>query len=56
MPSAAPSNETLFTPLKVGDIEIAHRLVLAPLTRMRADTKHVLGGVLNRLDNRAERS
>jgi N-ethylmaleimide reductase len=27
----------LFDPLKIGDLTLAHRLVMAPLTRMRAD-------------------
>jgi N-ethylmaleimide reductase len=31
------SNAKLFTPLKVGDIEIANRIAMAPLTRNRAD-------------------
>ena len=38
------SNEVepaLFQPLKVGDITLAHRVVLAPLTRCRANNKHV---------------
>lgn len=30
----------LFTPLQVGDITLAHRVVLAPLTRYRADDSH----------------
>ncbi|KAL4252355.1 Aldolase-type TIM barrel [Abortiporus biennis] len=35
------STPKLFQPLKVGDIELKHRIVLAPLTRFRADSKHV---------------
>ncbi|KZV75902.1 NADH:flavin oxidoreductase/NADH oxidase [Peniophora sp. CONT] len=31
----------LFTPLKVGNALLQHRIVLAPLTRLRADDKHV---------------
>ncbi|ORY86243.1 hypothetical protein BCR37DRAFT_344145 [Protomyces lactucae-debilis] len=31
----------LFKPLKVGDIELKHRVVMAPLTRMRAKEGHV---------------
>ncbi|KAL2863857.1 alkene reductase [Aspergillus lucknowensis] len=31
----------LFTPLKVGSIEVAHRLALAPMTRFRNDDRHV---------------
>ncbi|TWG88879.1 N-ethylmaleimide reductase [Cupriavidus gilardii J11] len=32
---------TLFTPTKVGPFELKHRVVLAPLTRMRADVANV---------------
>ncbi|KZV68718.1 NADH:flavin oxidoreductase/NADH oxidase [Peniophora sp. CONT] len=32
---------TLFTPIKVGNALLQHRIVLAPLTRFRADDKHV---------------
>ncbi|EON66457.1 hypothetical protein W97_05555 [Coniosporium apollinis CBS 100218] len=31
----------LFSPLRIGDIEVKHRVVLAPLTRYRADESHV---------------
>ena len=31
----------LFQPLRVGDVNLAHRVVLAPLTRCRANNKHV---------------
>ncbi|GBE84579.1 Probable inactive dehydrogenase [Sparassis crispa] len=41
MPS--PSNPALFRPTKVGYNTLAHRVVLAPLTRMRADAEHVHG-------------
>ncbi|KAG8685939.1 hypothetical protein FRC09_014450 [Ceratobasidium sp. 395] len=34
-----PSSQ-LFQPLQVGDITLEHRIVLAPLTRFRADTTH----------------
>ena len=34
----APS---LFQPIKVGTIGLKHRVVLAPLTRFRADDEHV---------------
>ncbi|KAG2745553.1 NADH:flavin oxidoreductase/NADH oxidase [Suillus brevipes Sb2] len=34
---------TLFTPIQVGHISISHRIVLAPLTRFRAHSTHVLG-------------
>ncbi|KAI0636632.1 FMN-linked oxidoreductase [Trametes polyzona] len=33
----------LFQPVTVGDITLAHRVVLAPLTRFRANNKHVHG-------------
>lgn len=46
MPSAPASQDALFSPLQVGDITLGHRIVMAPLTRMRADNKHVLGGEL----------
>ncbi|BGP40772.1 hypothetical protein JCM10449v2_004737 [Rhodotorula kratochvilovae] len=32
---------TLFQPIKVGSMELQHRVALAPLTRFRADEKHV---------------
>ena len=35
------STPKLFTPAKVGDITTEHRVVLAPLTRFRADAQHV---------------
>ncbi|KAL4252357.1 Aldolase-type TIM barrel [Abortiporus biennis] len=35
------STPKLFQPIKVGDVELKHRVVLAPLTRFRADSKHV---------------
>ncbi|KAG9027782.1 hypothetical protein FRB95_007389 [Tulasnella sp. JGI-2019a] len=31
----------LFTPLQVGDITLSHRVVMAPLTRLRANDEHV---------------
>lgn len=31
----------LFTPLQVGDMTLSTRIAMAPLTRMRADDKHV---------------
>ena len=31
----------LFEPLQIGDITVQHRIALAPLTRVRADEKHV---------------
>lgn len=35
------SREQLFRPLKLGNIELGHRIVMAPLTRFRADDNHV---------------
>ena len=35
------SQPKLFTPLKVGDSTLQHRVVMAPLTRFRATDKHV---------------
>ncbi|KAJ4424863.1 hypothetical protein N0V82_000366 [Gnomoniopsis sp. IMI 355080] len=34
-------NTKLFTPFKVGSTELEHRVVMAPLTRFRADDDHV---------------
>src|SRR4051794_34610739 len=31
----------LFQPLKIGNVELTNRLVMAPLTRYRADDNHV---------------
>ncbi|KAI1773589.1 FMN-linked oxidoreductase [Hypoxylon cercidicola] len=36
----APSSR-LFQPLKVGNVTLRHRLVMAPLTRYRSDSEHV---------------
>ena len=33
----------LFTPIKIGPYNLEHRVVLAPLTRFRADSKYVHG-------------
>ncbi|KAJ7053841.1 hypothetical protein C8F01DRAFT_1164942 [Mycena amicta] len=35
------SDSKLFQPIRIGDIELGHRVVFAPSTRYRADTKHV---------------
>lgn len=43
----------LFQPLQVGDIQLAHRVVLAPLTRYRADNDHVHHGQYMMLRSRA---
>lgn len=31
----------VFTPLRIGNVTLAHRVIMAPLTRFRADGKHV---------------
>ena len=41
MSSSAGSK--LFTAIKVGNVNLAHRIVLAPLTRYRANSVHVHG-------------
>ncbi|GAA5890664.1 hypothetical protein JCM8208_004953 [Rhodotorula glutinis] len=35
------SDSALFEPITVGDMRLSHRLVMAPLTRFRADEQHV---------------
>jgi len=35
------STATLFQPIQVGDMQLAHRVIMAPLTRFRADENHV---------------
>ncbi|TVY14593.1 putative inactive reductase easA [Lachnellula arida] len=35
------SESSLFKPLKIGSLQLQNRIVLAPLTRLRADDKHV---------------
>ena len=36
-----PAKEPLFTPIAVGLAQLRHRVVLAPMTRYRANTSHV---------------
>jgi 2,4-dienoyl-CoA reductase-like NADH-dependent reductase (Old Yellow Enzyme family) len=31
------SNQSLFTPYRMGDLDLPNRIVMAPLTRMRAE-------------------
>ena len=38
------SSSTLFAPIKVGNMELQHRLAMAPLTRFRADSEHAHTG------------
>lgn len=33
-------SQRLFKPLKVGNVTVQHRMVMAPLTRLRADAQH----------------
>ncbi|KAK7691371.1 hypothetical protein QCA50_004769 [Cerrena zonata] len=35
------SDSKVFQPIRIGDINLRHRIVLAPLTRLRADASHV---------------
>lgn len=44
-PATGTNTNKLFQPIKVGDITLAHRIVLAPLTRFRAN-KHGVHGDL----------
>lgn len=39
--TAPPSSSKLFKPLKIGNMSLQHRLVMAPLTRFRADDQNV---------------
>ncbi|KIJ60866.1 hypothetical protein HYDPIDRAFT_116736 [Hydnomerulius pinastri MD-312] len=43
MLSAEPSGPVLFQPIQVGPVTLQHRVVLAPLTRVRARASHVPG-------------
>ncbi|KIX98305.1 uncharacterized protein Z520_05606 [Fonsecaea multimorphosa CBS 102226] len=42
LPIPTPSPSRLFEPLKLGNATLQHRLVMAPLTRFRADESHVI--------------
>jgi len=42
---ATASSSKLFQSLKIGDITLQHRVVMAPLTRFRADDQHVHGQI-----------
>ncbi|KZV88889.1 FMN-linked oxidoreductase [Exidia glandulosa HHB12029] len=37
----APTSHALFEPIRIGDMDLAHRVVLAPLTRIRATDDHI---------------
>ena len=39
--NADENKEMLFQPIRVGTMELAHRVVLAPLGRFRADNEHI---------------
>ncbi len=39
----AASVPKLLSPIRVGNLDLAHRVVLAPLTRLRANAAHVHG-------------
>jgi NADPH2 dehydrogenase len=39
--SPSTSTPTLFQPIQVGDIQLSHRVIMAPLTRFRADENHI---------------
>src|SRR3546814_17078167 len=36
-------SSSLFTPLQVGDLQLPNRIIMAPMTRTRADAAHVPG-------------
>ena len=38
---SATTTPTLFMPLKLGTLSLSHRVVLAPMTRLRADEHHI---------------
>ncbi|KAF8598276.1 FMN-linked oxidoreductase [Ceratobasidium sp. AG-I] len=40
---SSTTSPKLFEPLQVGDLTLQHRVIMAPLTRFRADDKHVHG-------------
>ena len=37
------SNSKLFSPLRIGDLTLKHRIVMPPLTRYRASDEHIHG-------------
>ena len=39
------ADSPLFQPIRVGNLNLRHRVVLAPLTRIRANRKHVHGDI-----------
>ena len=45
--TVTPSTTTLFSPLKIGDLTLSNRILMAPLTRNRASTDGFVQGELN---------
>lgn len=41
--TSVTTSSRLFEPTTVGDLQLKHRVVLAPLTRLRANAEHVHG-------------
>ena len=39
---------TLFDPIKLGDLELSNRIIMAPLTRCRADAAPVPNALIDR--------
>ncbi|MBD3814717.1 MAG: alkene reductase, partial [Betaproteobacteria bacterium] len=37
---------TLFDPIKIGDLELSNRIIMAPLTRCRAEPGRVPGDLM----------
>nr|MBP6750396.1 alkene reductase [Xanthomonadaceae bacterium] len=38
--------DSLFAPLQAGDLRLPNRILMAPLTRCRAETDHVPGALM----------
>jgi NADPH2 dehydrogenase len=36
------ASSKLFTPLRIGDMTLAHRIIMAPMTRLRANKEYVV--------------
>ena len=52
--SESDSHPALFQPFKLGPLQLSHRVVLAPLTRLRADAHHTHGAGPNLHDHSHE--
>jgi hypothetical protein len=37
------ASSKLFAPLRIGDMTLAHRIIMAPMTRLRANSEYVVG-------------